>query len=53
MSNIYTEVNDKAALKLVMPRELRDELQQLAQARAISLSALIRLALTQYVRSNK
>jgi hypothetical protein len=53
MSNIYTEMSDKAALKLVMPRELRDELQKLAQARAISLSGLIRLALTQYVKSNK
>lgn len=53
MSRIYTELNGKVALKLNMPKELRDELQALAQSRAISLSALIRLALTQYIKTNR
>ena len=41
----------RVALKLVMPKGLRDELKQLAAERAVSVSALIRLILTEYVRS--
>ena len=41
----------KIALKLNMPKPLRDDLQRLARERALSLSAMIRLALTEYVRS--
>lgn len=48
-NNRITEV----ALKVWMPRELRDELRSVANARSISLSALIRLALSQYVKTNK
>ena len=47
--NKTTEV----AFNLWMTKELRDELQAIAKARVVSLSALIRLALSQYVKSNK
>lgn len=43
----------KTALKLSMPKDLRDNLQRLALERALSLSAMIRLVLTEYVRSKK
>ena len=43
----------KTALRLVLPQDLRAELQALADERTISLSALIRLALTQYVKAHR
>jgi hypothetical protein len=45
-----THKNDHV-IKLVAPHELKDALQRLAQNRNISLSALIRLILTEYVKN--
>ena len=45
--------NYKTALKLIMPTDLSDELKRLAAERAVSVSALIRLILAEYVRSKK
>jgi hypothetical protein len=47
--NKITEV----AFKLWMPRGLYRDLQAIANARMISLSALIRMALSQYVQSKR
>lgn len=43
----------KTALKLNMPADLHADLKRLARERALSLSAMIRLVLTEYVRSKK
>lgn len=43
----------KSTLKLNMPKVLSDELKSLAAERALSLSAMIRLVLAEYVRTKK
>jgi len=43
----------KSTLKLNMPQPLYSDLKQLAAERAVSLSAMIRLALAEYVRTKK
>lgn len=43
----------KSTLKLNMPQALYIELKSLAAERALSLSAMIRLALSEYVRTKK
>ena len=43
----------KFTLKLNMPQPLSNELKSLAAERALSLSAMIRLALSEYVRTKK
>jgi hypothetical protein len=40
-------------IKFVLPRELKGELQALASSRNISLSALLRLVISEYVKSRK
>lgn len=44
------KIND-LFIKFVAPVELKDNLQQLANARNISLSALIRLILSEYIKN--
>jgi hypothetical protein len=38
-------------LKFVAPLDLKEALQRLAQARNISLSAMLRLILTEYIKN--
>lgn len=45
--------HNKSSLKLNMPKILRDDLRALAAERALSLSAMIRLVLAEYVRTKK
>lgn len=52
MRNISTN-HYKTSFKLNMPNDLHDDLKRLARERALSLSAMIRLVLTEYVRSKK
>jgi predicted transcriptional regulator len=42
---------NEIVIKFVAPLALKRELQRLAQARNVSLSALIRLILSEYVKS--
>jgi len=42
----------KSTLKLVVPEELKGALQMLADERNITLSALLRLITSEYVRRN-
>lgn len=53
--NIDTKLSNhaKSTLKLNMPKALSDELKSLAAERALSLSAMIRLVLAEYVRTKK
>lgn len=43
----------EVALKVWMPKDLRNDLRRMAQSRSISLAALVRLVLSQYIRSNQ
>lgn len=45
-----TTLND-GLIKFVCPPSLKSQLQKLAEARNISLSALVRLILTEYVKT--
>jgi hypothetical protein len=50
MVNGNKKINE-VLVKFVAPRSLKQELQTLADARNITLSALLRLVLSEYVRS--
>jgi len=41
---------DKTIIKFVAPRQLKADLEELARVRNISLSALMRLVLSEYVK---
>ena len=40
-------------IKLVAPRELKQQLQELARSRNVTLSAIARIALTEYIKKHK
>jgi hypothetical protein len=42
---------EQTLIKTVAPTQLKQQLQQLAQARNITLSSLVRLILSEYVKS--
>jgi hypothetical protein len=43
----------EALIKVVVPKQLKHELQSVATSRNISLSALVRLVVTDYLKSRK
>jgi hypothetical protein len=51
--NMHNNRITEVAIKVWMPRELYDEMKAIANGRRISLSALIRLALSHYIKANK
>lgn len=53
MDNIYRNSKKDALIKFVVPVNLKTEAQRLADQRNISLSALLRLVLSEYVRHKR
>jgi hypothetical protein len=51
--NIQRNTISDAVVRFVSPARLRDDLQQLANERNITLSALLRLIATEYVKRSK
>src|SRR5688572_5900013 len=49
--NMVKKRLNEVLIKLVAPQELKEALQSLAQSRNITLSALVRLILTEYVKN--
>jgi len=45
-----TNSHSRVVIKCAAPRKLKADLEQLAEARNISLSALLRLILTEYIK---
>lgn len=45
-----TKTTNDAVVKLYLPNELKQALENLAQSRSIPLSALLRLIATEYIR---
>jgi hypothetical protein len=49
----YRKQINEVRIKFVAPEELKDELQALANERNITLSALLRLIASEYVKRNQ
>jgi hypothetical protein len=49
---MYSKTKNKTLIKFTAPVNLKRDLQQLAVERNISLSALLRLITTEYVKRN-
>ncbi len=45
--------SNEALIKFYVPRDLKRELQELAVSRNIALSALLRLVVTEYIKTRK
>lgn len=46
-------LTDEAIIKFFLPQDLKNQLQQLASNRSLSLSALLRLIVTEYIKSKR
>lgn len=53
MSQKYNENTNKVRIKFVAPGALKRALQELANERNITLSALLRLIASEYVKRNR
>jgi hypothetical protein len=53
MSQKLRNLTDEALIKFWLPSKLKLELQHLANARSLSLSALLRLIVTEYVKAKR
>jgi predicted transcriptional regulator len=45
--------NKELFIKIRAPHDLKNQLQSLAQSRNVSISAMARIALTDYIKRNK
>lgn len=53
MDNLFHRTRKDETIKLVAPARLKADAQRLADQRSISLSALLRLVLSEYVRQKR
>lgn len=53
MSDIEEETSTNSAIKLRLPAEFKAEIESTAAAMHISVSAMTRLALAEYIKANR
>jgi ribbon-helix-helix CopG family protein len=46
-------LTEEAFVKFFLPRRVKAQLQELAEARSLSLSALLRLIVTEYIKNKR